>query len=161
MEEIKVDVIDTSFSKLLKLILSSSVDQIKYTILLDSELISILNLLIDSNPSYFDSIQEPFNSIIEDKKIDVNDIPAIINLLSNLYRILYNHKIKDIVKGISVEKCIIILKFIVEIILKENIKDEDKEKELIQKINNLIDVCGELILIRKSLKTPTSFSFLK
>lgn len=163
MEEDKnpVEIKVIPFSELLKLILSTSSFQIKYSIKLDPEFISILNQILISNPNYFDSIQQSFNSIIEDKKIDVNDIPAIITLLSNLYKILYSQKINDIVKGISTDKCLTILKFVIEVIIKENMNDNEKEMETIKIINSLIDTCGDLILIRKSLKTPTSFSFIK
>jgi hypothetical protein len=161
MEENPVEIKITPFSELLKLILSTSSFQLKYSIKLDPEFISILNQILISNPNYFDSIQQSFNSIIEDKKIDVNDIPAIITLLSNLYKILYSQKINDIVKGISTDKCLTILKFVIEVIIKENMNDNEKEIETIKIINSLIDTCGDLILIRKSLKTPTSFSFIK
>jgi len=149
-----------SFSENIKLILSASSFQDKYSIKLDPEFISILNMILSSNPTYFDNIQESFKSIIADQKIDMNDIPAIISLLSELYKILYNHNIKDIVKGISIDKCIIILKFVIDIIIKDSIDDNEKQETITVVINSLIDVSSELIIMRDSLKTPTSFSFL-
>jgi len=148
------------FSDILKQIILTSSFQDNYSIKLDSELISILNKILSTNPTYFDNIQQSFNLIIADQKIDINDIPAIISLLSNLYKILYSHNIKDIVKGISIDKCSIILKFVIDVIIKNNIEDIEKQTAIISIANNLIDTCAELIIMRDSLKTPTSFSFM-
>jgi hypothetical protein len=149
-----------SFPDILKQILSTTTFQNNYSIKLDSELISILNKILSTNPAYFNNIQESFNSIIADQKIDINDIPAIISLLSNLYKILYSHNVKDIVNGISIDKCSIILKFVIDVIIKDSMVENEKQTAIISIVNTLIDTCAELIIIRDSLKTPTSFTFL-
>jgi hypothetical protein len=161
MEEIEnqpISNLKPIFSELIKLTLSTSSFQDKYIIKLDPELISILNKIIHSNPEYFNNLEISFNQIIADQKIDFNDIPIIIILLSDLYKILYDHKINEIVKGLSVEKCVIILKFVINLILKENINDEEKLNSITNIINNLIDASSQLIIIRKSLKGKSCYT---
>jgi hypothetical protein len=161
MEEIKnpsFSNLKPIFSELIKLTLSTSTFQDKYAIKLNPELILILNKIIHSNPEYFNKLEISFNQIIADQKIDFNDLPIIITLLSDLYKILYDHKINEIVKGLSVEKCVTILKFCINIILKENINNEDTQISITNIIDNLIDVSSQLIIMRKSLKGKSCYT---
>ena len=142
------------FVELLEYVSSNSQD--KYSIKLTQEIINLLNIILKSNPEYFNSFDKIFSSIIIDDKINTNDIPELILLLQKLYEILFDLNVKDIKKGLSINTCKLIIKFIIDVIITEKISNTEKRKELLDIISILIDAGCELITFRQKLKNKSN-----
>ena len=140
-----VDVVKT-FSEKLEILLSSSFQE-KYEIKLDPLIIKLLLNILKSNSDYFNSSEELILKIIKDNKINIDDTSNILLLLKNLYEILYNLKNKDI------NNSVIILKFIINVIIIDNMTNKEYIDKLTLSINTIIDTSSELISIRKILKS--------
>jgi hypothetical protein len=136
---------NNSFSKILELSLLSDLD--KYYIQLNPELILILTNLIKTNPDYFNSIEITILDILNNNKtINIENLPIIITLLKDLYKILYNLNIKNIYYTE------LILGFVINILLIYNINNEIERNEIFKKFNTIIITCTDLIDFRKVLK---------
>lgn len=151
----KADDIKT-FVQTLKLILATSAFQDKYNVKLNPEIMSTLNEILNINPNYFNSVETLFLEIINNKVINPANIPEIIILVKKLYEILYNINIKDVKEGVSINTCVTIFKFIVNVLIIDNIEDNQESALLIFTIDTVIDTCAELITIRKILKNTNS-----
>lgn len=153
----KADDIKT-FVQTLKLILATSTFQDKYNVKLNPEIMSTLNEILNINPNYFNSVETLFLEIINNKVINPANIPEIIILVKKLYEILYNINIKDVKEGVSINTCVTIFKFIVNVLIIDNIEDNQESASLIFTIDTVIDTCAELITIRKILKNTNTNS---
>ena len=142
----------------MQLILFSS-DLNNYSIQLSPELINLLSNVIKLHPEYFNSTQKTISEILISGKIDIMNVPDIIVLLKELYQILYNLNIKDIKKGINVSSCESIIKFVVNVILVNEITDPIQRTELLNSINSIIGLGIDLITVRKVLKNSQSSLF--
>jgi len=151
----KADDIKT-FVQTLKLILSTSAFQDKYNVKLNPEIMSTLNEILNINPNYFNSVETLFLEIINNKVINPANIPEIIILVKKLYEILYNINIKDVKEGVCINTCVTIFKFIVNVLIIDNIEDNEESALLIFTIDTVINSCAELITIRKVLKNINS-----
>lgn len=136
----------------LKLILTTSSFQDKYNVKLNPEIMSILNQILNINPDYFNSVETLFLEIINNKTVNPANIPEVILLVKKLYEILYGIKVKDVINGISIDTCVTILKFIVNVLIIDNIEDTAESSLLVLTIDTIIDSCAQLITIRKILK---------
>jgi hypothetical protein len=146
-----IEIVKT-FSQKLEILLNSSFQE-KYEIKLNPSIITLLLNILKLNSDYFNSSEELILKIIKDNKINIDDIPNILLLSKNLYEILYKLKNKDI------KDSIIILKFIINVIMVDNITNKEDINKLTLLINNIIDTSSELISIRKILKSQKK-SFL-
>jgi hypothetical protein len=136
----------------LKLILETSSFQDKYNVKLNPEIMSILNQILNINPDYFNSVETLFLEIINNKTVNPANIPEVILLVKKLYEILYGIKVKDVINGISIDTCVTIFKFIVNVLIVDNIQDSAESSLLVLTIDTIIDSCAQLITIRKILK---------
>ena len=144
LENNKDTIINTNktFSERLQILLSSSFDK-KYEIKLNPVLIKLLLTILKLNNEYFTFVEELFLKIINNKKINSDDVPNILLSLKNLYEILYVLKNKDI------NNSVIILKFIINVIMVDK---SNKDNDLLLSIFTIIDTSSELISLRKKLK---------
>jgi hypothetical protein len=100
---------------------------------------SILTTLL-STRSYFDKIEQTFKDIVQDNKIDANDVPKIMILLVDLYTTLKKTKIT-----FNKELCGEVIKTVFTVIVKEKIIPvTDKEKELLHCIYDIIESSVQL-----------------
>jgi hypothetical protein len=155
------NIVINTFSQTLELILKLT-DLKKYSVQLTPELIKLLLNIIKSNPEFFNSFELIFSEILGNKKIDINNISRIIELVKELYKILYDLNIQDIKKGLNISSCELILNFIINVFLMDKISDKTEIIELLKKINDIISIGIDLITIRKVLKNnkKTLFSCL-
>ena len=151
-ESIIIDEVVKTFSQKLEILLNSSFQE-KYEIKLNPEIITLLLNILKSNFEYFNSSEGLILGIIKDNKINIDDTPNILLLLKNLYEILYKLKNKDI------NNSVIILKFIINVIIVNNIINKEDIDKLSLTINTIIDTSSQLISIRKILKSEKK-SFL-
>jgi hypothetical protein len=140
-----------TLAQTLQLILSSS-ELDKYSLQLDPKLIKLLLDVIKLNPEYFNTIDNTISVILTNGKVDSSDIPNIIILLKELYKMLFELNVHDIKKGLNISSCELILKFIINVVLVDKISDQNQRTELLNSIDNIISIGAELITIRKILK---------
>ena len=120
--------------------------QDKYDIKLNPELIGILTSIIKNNPDQFSTIEESFKNILKDGKIDSSDIPYLMELLSDIYKIIVNLKI-DNDKSSPSELCGQIVKLILNIMITEKFIVIENEVEMKKSFNTLVDSSVMLITL--------------
>jgi len=135
--ELRKDV--NTLSQCITLLLATTDVADKYALVINGKTCSILNTLLE-NDKYFDIVEELFKGIIQDGKIDANDVPLIMNLLVDLYVLLKNKKLK-----FSLVDCGEVLKTIFTVLVKEEIIPiNDKEVELLRCLYNIIEMSVHL-----------------
>ena len=145
-----------TLSQYVTLILTVTDVENKYSLTIDSKLKSILTTLL-STGTYFDKIEQTFKDIVQDNKIDANDVPKIMILLVDLYTTLKNAKIT-----FNKELCGEVLKTVFTVIIKEKlIPVTDKEKELIRCIYDIIESSVQLAQMSDSDNKGGLFACLK
>ena len=120
--------------------------QDKYDIKLNPELIGILTSIIKNNPDQFSTIEESFKNILKDGKIDSSDIPYLMELLSDIYKIIVNLKI-DNDKSSPSELCGQIVKLIFNIMITEKFIVIENDVEMKKSFNALVDSSVMLITL--------------
>jgi hypothetical protein len=138
--------------------------------------VEILKVLIKNSSNEFDKISVSLQEIIEDNVIDFKDVPALIILIENLYKLIMRHRKKlapynaNTLAITSGEILKIIIKILVEMehfnlssFIRIDVQDDenksnndensssninqlDKQKLIINS-NQFIDACVKLILI--------------
>jgi hypothetical protein len=129
----------------------------KYKIILDKKAIDILVTILNKNPKLLGEIKDLFEKIIQDGKIDTNDIPEILILLKRIYELIYSIKNKKISKSeIALATCNI-FKFIIHLFIEDEIIKVNNKDDFLKNIDLLIETSISLITLNKSLKTPSCF----
>lgn len=126
----------------------------KYNIILDKKTVDVISLVIKSNPQIFGKISDTLKNILNDGKINSKDIPEILNLIKEIYEIIYNIKVNKITKNNIVDITSDILKFLVHLLVQDDIIKVHDKDEFIKEIFVLIDTTMTLIKLTKTLKTP-------
>ena len=135
--ELRKDV--NTLSQCITLLLATTDVADKYALVIDGKTHSILNSLLE-NDKYFDIVEDLFKGIIQDGKIDANDVPHIMNLLVDLYVLLKNKKLK-----FTLVDCGEVLKTIFTVLVKEEIIPiNDKEVELLHCLYKIIEMSVHL-----------------
>ena len=152
VEEKITDIVKTMVEKQsLVIILRKTINQKyigleNYSIQITPEMKTILTKLLNDT-AYFDEVEQCLKDIVQDDKIDSNDVPKILILISNLYKKLHGLKIK-----FNEKLCGDILKFIFDIAIKEGIvKINNKNIELMKCVYSIIDTSISLMLTKKEL----------
>jgi hypothetical protein len=112
------------------------------------ETVSILEYVLNNYPSDITNIHNQLNIILEDGKININDIPTVIQLVTSMYDLLLQKKrdFKDPNK--IIHECVFILKIVFYVLVKSGkIQTPFKmtEKEFILSFNKIIDSCFLII----------------
>jgi len=120
---------------------------------LTPELVKILQSIIQQNSSFFIKIEESFKKIVEDNKIDSQDVPELMNLFSNVYELIFSLKLKISTLEMS-NICGELIKLTFNIMLDENLIIFDSlSKELTRTtFNALVDSSISLIKLSKTVK---------
>jgi hypothetical protein len=131
---------DCELIKLLKFALDTSEKtDTKLDIKLSSALVSILKLLLEKNKEIFIKLDK---IICDAKKDDKFDLTEIIMIYKELYEVLFKLKVKKVEKQTRAEVCAILLRFIFNTTIDENLTQ----------INKFIDIASTMTDLRKSLK---------
>lgn len=141
------------FMNLLELLVKADKIKTEISISLDTKTRECFLHIIKNNPEYFSDFEKIFMLILEDNKIDIDDVPHITKLITKLYIIvnsLKQHKLNDNEK---LEISSVILKFIIEVLVREKkINIGTFETEFFLKtIHELIDSCVSLIELNGTL----------
>jgi hypothetical protein len=120
---------------------------------LNQELGKILQLIIQENSSFFFKIEDSFKKILEDNKIDSDDVPELMSLFSAVYEILFSLKLKTTTIDIS-NICGDLIKLTFNIMLTENIIifESEGSEETLKTFNALVDSSISLIKLSKTVK---------
>jgi hypothetical protein len=121
---------------------------------LNQELVKILQLIIQTNSAFFFKIEESFKRILDDNKIDSNDVPELMTLFSSVYELLFSLKLKTSTIEIS-NVCGELIKLAFNIMLTEGLiifETPDGNEESLKIFNALVDSSISLIKLSKTVK---------
>lgn len=157
-----VDILlENTILDLLKTYLRNEEGNFKVDLNIDDEVIRVIHHIIDFYPNMFTNIEKSVVDIIKDGKINGNDIPHLLVIVKELYRLMYSSKkIK-----INAKKCIFItasvLKCVVYILVLERkiYIEQDKQEDFLSQINILIDSCVDLLGYAKTINKNCSSCF--
>lgn len=136
-----------SVVSLLSTILSNDPNLEKYSVKLNKKTIQFLNELLQKSPDELEKFQELFLSITEDMKINLNDVPIILELLKTIYEMAANYaELK-----VSLNDIINLSQFI----LTELANVKGLNKNTITQINLIVEsVSGLLVVAGVKTKKP-------
>jgi hypothetical protein len=141
------------FMNLLELLVKADKIKTEISITLDDKTRECFLHIIKNNPEYFSDFEKIFMLILEDNKIDIDDIPHITKLITKIYIIVNNLKKLKLKDNEKLSISSIILKFIIEVLVREkkiNIGSFDSE-QFLSTIHDLIDSCVSLIELNGTL----------
>ena len=120
---------------------------------LTPELVKILQLIIQKNSSFFFKIEESFKKIVEDNKIDSQDVPELMSLFSNVYELTFSLKLNISTIDLS-NICGELIKLTFKIMIEEGLIFFDfSSKELTRTtFNSLVDSSVSLIKLSNTVK---------
>lgn len=122
-------------------------------IVLSPRVIHMFNRLLQLDTTNLENIEKLFNKIMEDKKVNAKDTPAIVLVVKELYRFFKQLFIRKVVPA----DCGLILKTIIYLLLTYRYDEDPETKEAVKdEIFNVLDsVIGSCIdLIEFKEKIP-------
>ncbi len=147
--EISVDSIEEIITKL-KDQLENHVTDILNNKVLEQQHIDVLKLLVEKNSSLLKNLANLLDAITKDNVINVNDIPFLIQFITDLYSFLHLMK-KDLKKKSKELQAMIgpLLKYLLSFFLKEKTNLSPENMNL---INSIIDNTINVLQLTTSLK---------
>ena len=123
---------------------------------------NLLTNIVSSMPNVLDNIKKSLVEVINDGKIDSNDIPHFITIIQDLYEIIYTMKEFKFDNKVRATLCGEVLKYISHfMILYDQVQVVKVNKEiLLHQIDCLIDSCVGLLTFQSSFKIKGCLSFL-
>jgi hypothetical protein len=144
-----------TLAKLVELILLSQENNEKYQISISPEVQSILAKLMD-HATCLDEVEKSLKEIIKDDKINANDVPQIMLLLTSIYDVVKDFKMSSI----TTKNCGDVLKVLVDIAIKEKlIVINDDTAIIIECLSNIID--SSILLMQLKDAMPEVRGILK
>jgi hypothetical protein len=127
---------------------------------LTPELVKILQLIIQTNSAFFFKIENSFKKILEDNKIDSDDVPELMSLFSAVYELLFSLKLTASTIDIS-NICGELIKLTFNIMLAESIItfESSGSEETLKIFNALVDSSISLIKLSKTIKFSNKCCF--
>ena len=144
----KTKIIKSEFILAIEGVLDSTEKQEKYIIKTDDDMKTLLQKLIQTKPTVFDSIEQTIKNIVSNVSVDSKDIPNLMLLLVEIYEFSFQLKNKNNI----IDLCGKTLKFCINVIIEEKIIHHENAKDFIKNIHNLIDTGVNLIKLNKDLK---------
>ena len=133
-----------TLASILKMVLNSTDSLDKYSLVISPDIKNILAQLMEHD-TYFDDYEFTLKEIIKDGKIDANDVPRIMILLSDLYVRLRIMNVE-----FDENTCGHIIKLIFNVALNEGlIKINDDELKLIHCVYNIVETSVRLMKVGK------------
>jgi len=131
----------------LEMIISSYELQEKYSTRLTEHSMTVVDKIIKTKPEFFRIVESTLLRNIKNTKMDANDVPYIISIISQLYTLLGQLKMGQHNEAPS-DTCALILKFIFSVAIRENLIKVDNETDgalLLVCCDNIIDACIKLL----------------
>lgn len=105
----------------------SKVNELKLELKLKDSNIEFIKFIIDNFPNCLTEISSNLNLVLEDGKLDVSDVPILINMVKSIVN-NFSKSIKK-VKSVTVDELVDFIRNIIEILIhKDYIKVDNKEK---------------------------------
>ena len=136
----ETSIMQTSLLNLIKNIISDRELQKKYEFPIDAKYIDCLKQIVETHPKYLGSVESALYVIVKDGRISIADLPEIVQIVLDLYVILYSVHPKDLV-----DMCAGILKTIFYIAVKGKVIVVEHENEIIWAFDSFIDSIAELL----------------
>jgi hypothetical protein len=133
-------IIQVSLLDLITNIISNRELQKKYEFPIDAKYIDCLKQIVENHPKYFGSVESALYVIVKDGRISIADLPEIVQIVLDLYVILYSVHPKDLA-----DMCAGILKTIFYIAVKGRVIVVEHENEIIWAFDSFIDSITELL----------------
>jgi len=114
--------------------------QKKYEFPIDAKYIDCLKQIVETHPNYFKTVESALFVIVKDGRISIADLPEIVQIVLDLYVILYSVHPKDLV-----DMCAGILKTVFYVALKGRVIVVEHENEIIWAFDSFIDSIAELL----------------
>lgn len=137
-------------------ILASYEMQEKYLTKINQNSLDIISELIKTKPEYFRMVESTLIRNINNDKIDAQDIPYIITIISHLYNLLLITNMNNLKSNDhTIDTCSNILKFIFSVSIRESlvvIDDDTNATLLLLCFDNIVDACIKLLKV--SLSKP-------
>ena len=120
---------------------NTKIDEVKINLSLNNEFILFFKKIIVSYPKLLDELEESIGNIIEDKVLDVNDIPHLVVLIKNIYKKFNDKNNFKKMYNITFEDSVNFIKNILLILIElEHVKVNNKEKVI-----SILDICIDLL----------------
>lgn len=147
---------------LAEMLLESVNSQKNLNVVISKNASNLLTNIVSSMPNVLDNIKKSLLEVINDGKIDSNDIPHFITIIQDLYEIVYTMKEFKFDNKVRATICGEVLKYISHfLILDDQIQVAKVNKEiLLHQIDCLIDSCVGLLTFQASFKIKGCLSFL-
>jgi hypothetical protein len=128
---------------------------------LTQDFVKILQSIIQVNPNFFFKIESSFKKIVEDNKIDSDDVPELMSLFASMYELIFSLKLKKDDLEMS-NVCGELIKLIFNIMLAENLIQFDSlvKEETAKTFNSLVDSSISLIKLSKTITLSNKCCFL-
>ena len=137
-------------------ILASYEMQEKYSTKVTPHSLDMIGELIKLKPEYFRMVESTLIRNINNDKIDSQDIPYIITIISQLYNLLLITNMNNLKSNEdTIDTCSNILKFIFSVSIRESlvkIDDDTNATLLLLCFDNIVDACIKLLKV--SLSKP-------
>lgn len=133
-------ILQVSLLDLIKNLVSDRELQKKYEFPIDAKYIDCLKQIVENHPKYFGSAESAFFAIVKDGRISIADLPEIVQIVLDLYVILYSIHPKDLI-----DMCVGILKTVFFIAVKGKVIVVEHENEIIWAFDSFIDSIAELL----------------
>ena len=136
-----------TLTKIITLILIKGDKYETYQQTISPEVQSILTKLME-HTECLDDVEKSLKPIIRDNKIDANDVPQIMMLLTSMYNSISQFKISSV----TTKNCGDVLKFLVNIVIKEGlISINGDTNNLITCLFNIIDSSIQLMQMKDTM----------
>jgi hypothetical protein len=135
-----IPLLKVTLFELIKKIVSDRELQQKYEFPIDAKYIDCLKQIVETHPKYFGSVESALFVIVKDGRISIADLPEIVQIVLDLYVILYSVHPKDLV-----DMCAGILKTVFYVALKGRVIVVEHENEIIWAFDSFIDSITELL----------------
>jgi hypothetical protein len=115
----------------------------KFQIVITPETLSMLEYVLNNYPDDITNIHIQLNTILDDGKINISDVPSIIKLMSSVYNLLLQKRDEFKDPERIIQECSIILKMTFYVLVKsENVSTgKISQEEFITIFNNIVDSC--------------------
>lgn len=157
IEDVKKSVSIEIKSLLNLLIIISARPELQDKYSLTTEMVKVLKLILQSNPTFFFKIEDSFKKILEDNQIDSNDVPELMALFSLMYELLVSLKYKKDSLDLS-NICGDIVKLTFDIMITEGIISVNSESSelMVATFKSLVDSSISLINLSKAIKASNT-----
>jgi len=148
MTSVPIAITDISFQNLGGLLLSN-LSSPKYNLTTEQQ--TVIQTFIHSSPAVFEKISNNVNAITKDGKLDLHDIPYIIQLLADTYQL--NNPL------LAGDNLIVFIQYTVDVIIDSKFVElPEFEKQI---IDTLVNTCIQLLKINVIPKVKSWFSCYK